>query len=82
MDCKKIPLKSGILNASRGRGGLPGVHGPPENVPDDEQLPIVYLLERIVFVRVIVAIKAAQPDSRRETIELLYAKLAAMVHGI
>ena len=46
-----------------GKCDLPGVHAPPEDVPEDADLLILNVLERVVFVRVFFAVKAAQANT-------------------
>lgn len=57
---KKNPRGGGFyLTALR----LAGVHAPPEDVTEDDDLLFLDFLEGVVLVRVLIAIEAAQTDT-------------------
>jgi len=39
--------------------GLTGVHAPPEDVTEDDDLLVLHFLERVVLVRMLIAVEAA-----------------------
>ena len=62
--------------------GLPGVHAPPENVTEDDDLLFLHVLEAVVLVRMLIAIEAAQTDTGRQAIKLLHPQLTVVVDRI
>ena len=76
---KKNPRSGGFyLTAVR----LAGVHAPPENVTEDDDLFFLDFLEGVVLVRMLIAIEAAQANPRRQAIKLFNPQLAVVVDGI
>ena len=66
---KKNPLNGGFyLTAVR----LTGVHAPPEDVTEDDDLLFLDFLEGVILIRMLIAIEAAQADASRQTIKLLH----------
>src|SRR5471032_254728 len=61
---------------------LAGVHAPPEDVSEDDNLLFLDFLESVVLVRVLVAIEAAQADTGGQAIQLFHPQLAVMVDRI
>ncbi len=53
--------------------GLAGVHAPPEDVAEDDDLLLLDFLEAVVLVRMLIAIEAAQTDAGRQAVKLLHA---------
>lgn len=62
--------------------GLAGVHAPPEDMPEDDDLLFLDFLEAVVLVRVLIAIEAAQTNAGRQTVELFHSQLAVVVDRI
>lgn len=61
---------------------LPGIHRPPEHMPQNRNLLLLDLLERVVLVRVLVTVEAAQAEPSRDAVNLLHAKLAIVIDGV
>lgn len=83
-ECMKAPQLKGLAVFSRRkkpangrvclkRFGLAGVHAPPEDVTEDDDLLFLDFLEAIVLVRMFIAIEAAQTNAGRQAVKLLYA---------
>ncbi|MNG03355.1 hypothetical protein D3C84_864330 [compost metagenome] len=76
---KKNPHDGGFyLTAMR----LAGVHAPPEDVAEDDNLLFLDLLEGVVLVRMFIAIEAAQANPRGQAIKLFNPQLAVVVDRI
>lgn len=52
---------------------LAGVHAPPEDVTEDDDLLFLDFLEAVVLVRVFIAIEAAQTNAGGQAVKLLHA---------
>lgn len=77
-EAKKNPPKR-VLSE---RIGLAGVHAPPEDVTEDDDLLFLHILEAVVLVRMLIAVEAAQTDTGRQAIELFHPQLTVVVDRI
>lgn len=59
-EAKKNPHGGGFYLTAE---GLAGVHAPPEDMTEDDDLLILHFLEAVVFVRMLIAVEAAQADA-------------------
>ena len=76
---KKNPPGSGFyLTALR----LTGVHAPPKNVTENDNLLFLDFLEGVVLVRMFIAIEAAQAYAGRQAIKLFHPQLAVVVNRV
>ena len=62
--------------------GLSGVHAPPEDVTEDDDLLFLDFLEAVVLVRMFIAIETAQANAGGQAIELLHPQLTVVVDRI
>lgn len=52
---------------------LAGVHAPPEDMTEDDDLLFLDFLEAVVLIGMFIAIEAAQTNPGRQAVKLLYA---------
>ena len=62
LEGEKKPADGRVLSE---RVALSGVHAPPEDVTEDDDLLVLHILEAVVLVRMLVTVEAAQTDTGR-----------------
>ena len=76
---KKNPLVSGFYRIERLSAG---VHAPPKDMTEDDDLLFLDFLEAVVLVRMFVAVEAAQANPGRQAIQLFHPKLSVVIDCI
>ncbi|YAF59004.1 hypothetical protein DOCECA_02345 [Pseudomonas sp. E102] len=64
-EAKKNPRGGGFYLTAE---GLTGVHAPPEDVTEDDDLLVLHFLERVVLIRMFIAVEAAQTNASGQAV--------------
>ena len=78
-EAKKNPHDGGFYLTVE---GLTGVHAPPEDVAEDDDLLVLHFLEGVVLIRMLITVEAAQADAGGQAIKLLHPQLAVVIDGV